>query len=241
MPFYIGYATDKGVARQINQDSVIVRTSPAGDVCLAALCDGMGGFSCGEVASVHVTGRLSAWFDSRFGSAAAEPPAGSAVLAIELESVLRQANYELVRYGEQNNILTGTTASILLITGQTYCIVHVGDTRIYRTGADGFKLFTQDDNCAASGGSRSTLTQCVGVNTAIEPHCCGGPCRPGDMFFLCCDGMYHLLRPEEIHSFMNALSSAAEPHLTLALEAQINKVISRGERDNITGALIGVK
>lgn len=55
---YIGtVATDAGIKREINQDSVCLKIAESADhkqAAMAIVCDGMGGFQKGELASAEV-------------------------------------------------------------------------------------------------------------------------------------------------------------------------------------------
>ena len=65
MEFKIAAATDVGIKKKTNQDSLMVRhfQTHAGDMVLAVLCDGMGGFDKGEVASATVVKTFEKWAD----------------------------------------------------------------------------------------------------------------------------------------------------------------------------------
>lgn len=55
---YIGsVATDAGIKRTVNQDSVclkIAESAEKGQIAMVIICDGMGGFQKGELASAEV-------------------------------------------------------------------------------------------------------------------------------------------------------------------------------------------
>ena len=63
---YIAAAdTDIGTTKQVNQDSVCVKTAKCrqGRAALIMVCDGMGGLSKGELASAAVVRSFSDWFE----------------------------------------------------------------------------------------------------------------------------------------------------------------------------------
>lgn len=57
--------TDIGIKKLVNQDSLIVREAKLQDgssVMFAAVCDGMGGLSNGEIASKETVDTMTRWF-----------------------------------------------------------------------------------------------------------------------------------------------------------------------------------
>ena len=65
MRFQATADTDKGIVKSTNQDSLLIKHGEyfGGEVLLAALCDGMGGLSKGELASAAVIRQFSRWFE----------------------------------------------------------------------------------------------------------------------------------------------------------------------------------
>ena len=58
--YITAYGTDIGTKKKVNQDSLCVKIAVVKDktVCMAVLCDGMGGLSKGELASATVVPNL---------------------------------------------------------------------------------------------------------------------------------------------------------------------------------------
>lgn len=65
MHFVATADTDIGIAKNTNQDSMLIKQGMVDDteVLLAAICDGMGGLSKGELASATVIRAFAKWFD----------------------------------------------------------------------------------------------------------------------------------------------------------------------------------
>ena len=57
MNFLTAAHTDVGIRKKTNQDSLMVRVADTeyGQVCMAVMCDGMGGLSKGELASATLS------------------------------------------------------------------------------------------------------------------------------------------------------------------------------------------
>ena len=67
MNFIVGYHTDVGIRKNVNQDAILIKTakSPYGRIGLFVICDGMGGLALGEVASSTAVRDISIWFDEK--------------------------------------------------------------------------------------------------------------------------------------------------------------------------------
>ena len=68
MKYIQSYYTDIGTKRESNQDSVtlIKANTVFGEVLLAVICDGMGGYSEGEIASKYCVTEMNQWFKREF-------------------------------------------------------------------------------------------------------------------------------------------------------------------------------
>lgn len=253
MPILTGWATNIGVTRKENQDSCYVCTSEyAMNVsAVAAMCDGMGGLSDGALASRTVCAAVEEWYSASF-----LPP--SKVMSLSDEDITRQlteiitdANRRLARYGSEKNIRVGTTASVLFMLNGKYFIFHVGDSRVYHYSST-LKQLTDDDCVAAEklrrgeisrfdyekSNQKHLLTQCVGVNDKLNIHIYTGEYSVGDVFFLCSDGMYHYLPYSELVSILIAQQIEKGSRITSAIERIIDRMISRGEKDNLSGIIL---
>ena len=62
--FQIVDMTDMGNGRDSNQDSYLLKEEEicGQQILMAAMCDGMGGLSRGEIASGYIVGSLDRWF-----------------------------------------------------------------------------------------------------------------------------------------------------------------------------------
>ncbi|MCD8069698.1 MAG: serine/threonine-protein phosphatase, partial [Lachnospiraceae bacterium] len=88
-------------------------------VLLAAVCDGMGGLSKGEVASAAMIKALGGWFQNQLPSLLAggfQPN----LLQQQWGSLVDRVNQRLQLYSSQNGGEMGTTAVVLLIVGSYY-------------------------------------------------------------------------------------------------------------------------
>lgn len=242
--------SDTGSRKVINQDGYFVKSGHFGEqlVCLAVICDGMGGFDAGEKASNTVITGLEQWFDSHLKKLIlnhlSEQELDNAV-----NEFLREMNNNLISYGIKDGIKLGTTCSILLIIGTKAFIYHVGDSRIYHQSQGEFNLLTEDQTVAArwvksgkmtpeeahTSRERSILLQCIGVKNDIIPYKRVEEVNEGDSFLLCSDGFYYALNDNEIKEL---LIQSNLQKININLEQLIDKVRIRGEVDDATAVVM---
>ncbi len=253
MSLIAGWATNKGIVREENQDSCYINTyeSPICTSAIAILCDGMGGLSDGGFASGTVCNALGEWFEKTYCSNKQIHLLKEKEIIADLNKILSQLNKDLVSYGTKKRVSVGTTASVLFIQNNRFYIAHVGDSRIYRYSST-ISQITDDDSVAAEklrngkiteleyekSNEKHMLTQCIGVNSKLNIHSYSGTVSEGDVFFLCSDGMYHFLEIDELSSMMLAQKKEKGTQITSSIERLIDRVISRGEKDNITGVIL---
>lgn len=252
MDYIIAASTDKGLVKETNQDSLMMKRakSPIGNVVFAALCDGMGGLSKGEVASASLILALSDWFDHRFPYFAGSQPEDYQIRS-EWEQIIREQNEKIKNYGKLQRVEMGTTVVLLLLTPNRYYIMNVGDSRAYEI-TDRINQITEDQTIVAkevregiltpeqarNDARRSVLLQCVGVNEHVYPEMYFGKTKQNAVYMLCSDGFIHEISNEEIfqHLQPHILHSQEEIKNHMDDVIDLNKV--REEKDNISVAVI---
>lgn len=252
MSFKIAAHTDVGIRKKTNQDSVLVKVAQTdyGKVCLAAVCDGMGGLEKGELASATLTRHLSTWFENEF------PDLLYQGLSLELleeswNNLIYSVNQRLHSYGHAARVDMGTTIVVLLIVGNDYYIANVGDSRVYLM-RDVIEQLTKDQTFiqremdagrmtweeARKDSRRNILLQCVGASDIIVPDYFTGTILPGSIFLLCSDGFRHVIGQEEIFDYLNPLRLLNESSMKEGIEYLTELDKYRKEVDNISAVLI---
>ena len=252
MQFLTALHTDIGIRKETNQDaSVLLQASTDyGNVLMAAVCDGMGGLDKGEAASASLACALSDWFQTEFPSILYEG-LNSDRLRVSWERLVNQANRCISEYADKLQVHMGTTCVVLLIVGELYYILNVGDSRVYLLSDDVYQL-TKDQTYvqrevdahhltyaqAQLDPRRNILLQCVGASDAVAPDYYSGKLAAGQCFLLCSDGFRHRLEPWELYQRLSpaAASSREQMHEQLRILTELNK--QRRETDNITAILI---
>ena len=243
--------TDVGARRPTNEDAccVEVARTPLGDVTLAVVCDGVGGYSRGEVASATVIHSFSNWFEHDFplliGGMAERGTLDFTVIKAIWEVMLLEANRTIRAFGTSEKVRLGTTFTGVLACAGQYLVGHVGDCRALLVHPTGLKQITEDQTLAAKmageGASSSVdlnvqshvILQAVGTQRTLQPVFYSGAYEAADIFVLCCDGVWKKPGNEGIaHAFRRASRSEA------SLEQSCRDIISAcrdmGENDNMT-------
>ncbi|MBS6395817.1 MAG: serine/threonine-protein phosphatase [Clostridiales bacterium] len=254
MKFLTAAYSDVGIRKKTNQDALMVKIADTdyGEVCFAVVCDGMGGLSRGELASATLIRLLSKWFEQEFpellyGGISPE------YLRRNWEQLIYETNYRIGSYSSQNQVRLGTTVAALLLTGNMYYIINVGDSRVYGLSDRVYQL-TKDQTVvqreidlgnlrpedAERDPRRNVLLQCVGASSVIDPEFVFGEVGSGSNFLLCSDGFRHVVSNEEIYAKLGPAAAGSEQEMEENLRYIVELDKHRREEDNISGVLIHV-
>ena len=238
--FLIAKATDTGVARQINEDSMTVFDSPNGQVL--AVCDGMGGQAAGDVASQLTVSIIeNILTDNKFDTP--EEAIKRSVLA---------ANQGVLNRTAQNPELEGmgsTCVMLIIKEGRVHC-GWVGDSRIYYIANHTIRQISHDQSYvqqlvdsgqitqieAQNHPQKNEITNCIGLQGMTAPDTVAVPIvpEPGSVFLLCSDGLSGMVNDRQIERVVSSpdmsLQQKADKLIALANEA--------GGLDNITVELV---
>lgn len=242
--------TDIGTVKDTNQDSVLIKHAryEDGEALLAAVCDGMGGLSKGELASATVIRAFAKWFDEALPFELLD--VDMQVIGGKWSLLLKDLNVKIQEYGRANHVSLGTTFSGILFVKDNYVIAHVGDSRIYRIGS-GLSQLTADQTFVAreigrgnmtreqakSDKRRNLLLQCVGASDVVEPQILCGRAGKG-AYMLCSDGFRHEITEAEIYESLNPVNLMNQNAMHSNVRYLIEQVKRRGEKDNISAVLI---
>lgn len=194
-----GYSSPGG--RPYNEDAV--GSLVEGDHGIFVVADGLGGHSCGEVASACVRDTLLDEFPCRDGD-----PAGW------LEVQIAEANQRVLALQQERNTVLKSTVAALYIMGSRAIWAHAGDSRLYYIHEGRLKTYTEDHSVAykkykageitrkeiAFDEDQSRLLRSIGGLDHNEPviRVYEELLSLGDAFLLCSDGAWEFLDDEEI-------------------------------------------
>jgi serine/threonine protein phosphatase PrpC len=230
--------TDPGTQRPANEDSCGSYVE-APTRLLVAVADGVSGEEGGEIASqtaIEVTLRTFQ-----------ESPAAWGV-GKRLYRAVQQANIEIHDRALVVTELRGmsTTLTAIALDGGIVHAAHVGDSRLYLIRAAQITQKTRDHTVPAARRrmglmsakraeehpDKSTLTRCLGRELIAAVDRITFPVSRGDALLLCSDGLYNVLRDEELRD----TTAGREP--TDSCRALIEMANSRGTPDNLTVAIV---
>lgn len=252
MKYLLACATDTGIKKSTNQDSVLIKRaiSEGKQIVLAVMCDGMGGLKKGEVASASLANAFSKWFEERLPGFLALADAESEILRSWNQMILSM-NEKIREYGRRGGLQLGTTLTAVLFLEKEYYVVHVGDSRAYEITEQIYQL-TKDQTLvqrevdqgkltvqeAMNDVRRSVLLQCIGVAPEVEPVYAKGDIASDAVYLICCDGFRHVISSQEMKQMLNPKLMTSETVMERTLEQMIELNKKRGEQDNISAIAI---
>ncbi len=251
---FIGAAvTDVGTVKPVNQDSLTLKiaNSSRGTVCLAVICDGLGGLQQGEVASGNVILAFDKWFREDFLKSDYEWTAEQVRGA--WEDIVFTMNKKIKEHGIREGVELGTTLTAILFVRDQYYIIHVGDSRIYEL-SNVCRQLTKDQTLIAQEIERGALTpeqaltdsrrnvllQCIGVTENLVPEFLSGNTIGETTYLLCTDGFRHVISEGEIYQYCRAEENATQEAMHNHLYSLTELIKQRGERDNISAVLVKI-
>lgn len=266
--YTVAAQTDTGTVKSVNQDSLSVKVAntPFGEAAIAVICDGMGGLKQGEVASAVVVRAYEQWFAKDFPAMLARRKGiiDAPELCDSWTKLACDCNTRLIDYSRDKSSAMGTTLTALLLCGNCFYILHIGDCRAYRMSDYGMDLITADQTYVArevalghmtpeqakNDSRRNVLLQCIGTTEHIEPDFISGECQSGEGFLLCSDGFRHELKEQEMYDYCHAaladmdwrVANRQENSRVLAgqLRFLIEENKTRQEKDNISAIFLRV-
>ncbi len=186
---------------------------------LYILCDGMGGYEHGEIASQTISQSLGNWFQYRL----IEP-----LDDMQLADALSYAYAQLDAKDSGEPRRMGTTLTLLYIGRKGITALHMGDSRIYHIRPNVGILYQSRDHSLASELFQSgeityeemlnypkknivTRAMMPGKDNRMHPDIIHiTDILPGDYFFMCSDGMLEQMRNKELISLFSSEMSDEE-------------------------------
>ncbi|MGE5474867.1 MAG: Stp1/IreP family PP2C-type Ser/Thr phosphatase [Ignavibacteriales bacterium] len=243
----VGAYSDKGMVRQINEDSyyVPIDTNDS-SILLFIVADGMGGHMAGEIASKEAVDAVVSYITENYEKEASN--ARSNLINLINESIL-YANKRIYEKSLSDSNLSGmgTTFAIALIHNESLYIGHVGDSRIYLLRRDNLYQLTRDHSYveelvssgtitreeAANHPQKNIITRALGTEEIVEIDICVRKFYKHDRLILCTDGLTNMVDDDSIKLVVNkpvTSKEIAEELVSLANEA--------GGNDNITVIIV---
>ena len=254
MNFFQSLYTDIGIHRKSNQDSIglFKASTDRGEVLFALVCDGMGGYENGELASRILIETFENWFKCEFPYFIYDVNFSYEELFKQWGRIIYDCNEKLVQYGMNHGISLGSTLTAVLFVENEYFMAHVGDSRALVITPDKVYQMTRDQSVVAEAVRRGEITpeqaktdrrrnmllECIGVTPEIHPLFYKGKYRERDTFLLCSDGFWHNLTDDELIRYLGGrqFNENRELHMRLNYLIELDK--TRGEKDNLSAVAV---
>jgi len=236
--------SDKGIVREVNEDSFNIIEGYAGVPVTFIIADGMGGHNSGEVASKSAVDFASSYIlefkDTLFNVGR---------IPEDIQEIVKKANTNVFDKSRQHEANTGmgTTFIIAVIYEGEIHIGHVGDSRVYMIRNSEIKRITTDHSYieeliktgtltreeAENHPNKNIITRALGCFDDIQVDLYTCEMMANDYYILCTDGLTNKLDENEIKQIVE---TNCEPEN--ACEELIKKANEKGGEDNITVIVI---
>jgi len=170
----------------------------------------------------------------------------------QLTTAIQQANKAIIRYGEQQCAARGlgSTVTTVFIQGNQASIANVGDSRTYLLRDKNLTALTRDHSLVArlveakqiepddiyTHPQRNLIYRSLGAgHKSVEVDVFHETIRPGDVFLLCSDGLWEMVRQQDL---LKTLSEQSSPQTIC--DKLIDLANENGGEDNITAVVVQV-
>jgi serine/threonine protein phosphatase PrpC len=248
-----GQATDVGMVRTNNQDSVFsfLSTSRSADqrpdFGLFIIADGMGGHHDGEKASAMTAHTVASYITNHvyLPLVNGDNDADRVPITEAMISAVQKANSDVISRVPDG----GTTLTAVAVIGDLAYVVHVGDTRVYLITKDGVEQITRDHSLvqrlielgqltpdeAAVHPQKNVLYRALGQSDNLEVDALTRRLPPNSKLMLCSDGLWNMISESEITEITLKHSNPQE-----ACDKLVALANTHGGTDNITAIVLQV-
>jgi protein phosphatase len=233
--------SDTGNVRDQNEDYYYAGEN------LFIVADGMGGHAAGEVASKNAVDSFVRFFSKKIKRI--KPGQDKKINDNDINRILissmEHANKNVygLSLSKKEYKGMGTTLTACFLKDSAAHIVHIGDSRVYSSSGDAFKLLTRDHTVVGSmyrnglisydetfmHPLKNYLENVIGMESFISPDYLKTDLVKKDIILICSDGLNSMLKDADIEKIVKKGSSARE-----ISENLVKKAKSNGGLDNIT-------
>ena len=252
-------ASDLGRVRSNNEDNFLMgsiynekqagqyyyETTESLDNCrLAAVFDGMGGESCGELASLTAAQMMG-------DVAASQGQTDLKSFVMTIKESFGAINNQIVEYQNEQGAMIGTTAVVFCTDGDEFQVMNCGDSRAYLFRDGSVSCMTKDHTLSAqriaqgmydadskeARRDKHSLICFLGIDTqmiGLVPDETGWyDLGENDILLLCSDGLTDACSSEDMETILREKDSLRDKAQEL-----LETAIRQGSKDNITCLLI---
>lgn len=237
-PLAVAGESNRGCVRSHNEDNFCY-VSLHHNYLMAAVADGVGGYSGGEVASYLCCHRLMLEWKKLFKSG--HDPANSEIAGF-LQHALTRANQDIytANHEQKRSIPMCTTVAAAVFTPDMIITAHAGDSRIYclRNGKCILltvdhtvqnELLEQGKNNPDNIPGAHVISRALGAHSKLKLEMHSFFRNADDRFLLCSDGLTTYWSNQEI---ANVFAESSTPHE--CNDRLLRGTLCRGAADNVT-------
>lgn len=233
----IGYLTDKGRRRPINEDAI--KVLPGKNFFM--LADGVGGNKAGEVASKQALIAMEDYLNNN----PIREVSGSNEIARYFENAVNYINDYILTLSDEVPEYAGmaTTLVFAYLADQILYVGNVGDSRVYFIHKNSIHQVTEDHTYvndlvkmgaitreeAEHHAKKNVITRAIGSNAYSNPDCFNIFIEPGDKILMCSDGLY-----DEVTERDMLIAMIAGNDMDACAENLVNMANANGGNDNIS-------
>jgi serine/threonine protein phosphatase PrpC len=235
--------SETGPTRSSNEDCIFsFYPDRHHETFFAMVADGMGGHNAGEIASSIACATARNYIQINFSAADSRDM---------LEQLVHVTNANIREAAAANEEYSGmgTTATMLFIQNRKMCFAHVGDSRLYHMDNKKLVQLSKDHTLVQQMVDEGTITteqasvhkmknvllQALGTLDHVDPETGVHEklLTEGDVFFLCSDGVYDVLKFDELESILQLPAK-------LAIECIKALCMQRKASDNFSALIVTV-
>ena len=212
--------------RESQEDSYF--EASVGETGLYVVADGMGGHLHGAQASAQLTANARALWERGYLQ---QPDTTLAQASDCFFTLFKDTNAQLLQMSQGLTDRCGTTASLLFIKGNQFCVAHVGDSRIYVLTKKLLRSHMAQlsvDHVNAQG----QLTSALGMSKKYRVFTASDNLDQLSRFLLCSDGLTNAV---SVGDMKNLLTKGDEPAEQLVRQALHNQAT-----DNVSALVVSV-
>lgn len=233
----IGYLTDKGQRRPINEDAI--KVLPEKNFFM--LADGVGGNRAGEVASKQALNALEDYLNNNPLTGIN----GSEQISRYFENAVNYVNEFIRRLSEEVPEYAGmaTTLVFAYLKDKILYVGNVGDSRVYFVHNNAIHQVTVDHTYvndlvmmgaitreeAETHSKKNVITRAIGSNAYSSPDCFNIYIEDGDKIVMCSDGLYDEVSDREMLTQLLATHD-----MTTCAQTLVDMANAHGGSDNIS-------
>lgn len=239
-----GVESDKGIVREINEDSYKVISGKEGLPDTFIVADGMGGHNSGEIAS-----RMAVDLSEEYLLKLSQSDLNDESILSFIRDMMTNVNKSIFSKAKESeeNFGMGTTFVIGMFFNSKLFIGHVGDSRVYLLRNNSLQRLTTDHSYieelikngtlsreeARNHPKKNVITRALGCeeNVEIDTYCVD--VNKDDLFVFCTDGLTNMLSESDILSIINNNDDPQQICSELVKLAN-----ERGGEDNITVIIV---